>query len=135
MKREVLDPRHVGEAILRLRRRADWTQEELAEKTGINPASISRYERGRSSVGKINFKKLCAAFGCSPEQLLNHAWEVSEEESDDRSVATVEFPAAELERIYDESAGERKSLYMRTCRALFDAIREAVASPPRGKTS
>jgi transcriptional regulator with XRE-family HTH domain len=122
MKREVLNPRHVGQAILRLRRRADWTQEELAQKTGINPTSISKYERGKSPLGKINFKKLSAALGCSPEQFLHQVWEISEEEGDTRSVSTAAFPQAELERIYDESAVERKNLYMKTCRALFEAL-------------
>jgi transcriptional regulator with XRE-family HTH domain len=128
MKREVINPRHVGEAILRLRRRAGWTQEDLAEKTGINPTSISKYERGKSPLGKVNFKKLCAALGCSPEQFLHQVWEISEEEGDDRSISTAVFPEAELERIYDESATERKNLYMRTCRALFDALSGASRS-------
>jgi transcriptional regulator with XRE-family HTH domain len=122
MKREVWNPRHVGEAILRLRRKAGWTQERLAEKTGIHPSSISRYEGGRSSLGKTNIKKVCAAFDCSPEQFLQQVWEISEEENETRSVSTAVFPEAELERIYDESAMEGKSLYMRTCRALFDAL-------------
>ncbi|HTG31995.1 MAG TPA: helix-turn-helix transcriptional regulator [Thermoanaerobaculia bacterium] len=122
MKREVINPRHVGETILKLRRRAGWTQEELAEKTGINPTSVSKYERGKIPLGKVNFKKLCAAFGCLPEQFLHQVWETSEEKSDDRSVSTAVFPEAELERIYDESAMARKNLYMRTCRALFDAL-------------
>ena len=128
MKREVWNPRHVGQAILRLRRRADWKQEELAKKTGISPTSISRYERGKMPLGKGNFKKLCAAFGCSPEQFLQQVWEISEEEGDNRSVSTAVFPEAELERIYDESAMERKNLYMRTCRALFDALSGASRS-------
>lgn len=122
MKRKVWNPQHIGETILWLRRRAGWTQEELAEKTGINPTSISKYERGKAPLGKINFKKLCAAFGCSPEQFLHHMWEISEKMSDAPSAATAVFPEAELERIYDESALERKNLYMRTCRALFDAL-------------
>jgi transcriptional regulator with XRE-family HTH domain len=128
MKREVWNPQHIGETILWLRRRAGWTQEELAEKTGINPTSISKYERGKAPLGKINFKKLCSAFGCSPEQFLHHMWEISEKMSHAPSAATAVFPEAELERIYDESAMERKNLYMRTCRALFDALSGASRS-------
>jgi transcriptional regulator with XRE-family HTH domain len=122
MKSAVWNPQHIGETILWLRRRAGWTQEDLAEKTGINPATISRYERGKAPLGKNNFKKLCAAFGCSPEQFLQHMWEISEKMSAAPSAAVAVFPEAELERIYDESATERKNLYMRTCRALFEAL-------------
>ena len=133
MKSAALPPKHVGEAIRRLRKKAGLNQEQLAQRTGINASSISRYERGKNQVGKTNLKKLCAILDCPPERLFKDAWEISEETSDGgRPISTAAFPAAELERIYDESAGEWKSLYLRTCRALFDAIRDPVASPSSG---
>ena len=133
MRRAVLPPKHVGEALLRFRRKAGWTQEELSRKTRINVSSISRYEQGKIRIGTVNLKKLCSAFDCSPEQFLNYAWGISEEESGGvRRVVTAEFPTAELERIYDEFAGEKKSLYLRTCRALYDTLLEAIVSAPRG---
>jgi transcriptional regulator with XRE-family HTH domain len=132
MTATVLPPKYVGEAIRRFRRRAGLTQEELAGKTEINPTSISRYERGKSQVGNTNLKKICAALACLPEQLFAFAWEISEEESGaDRFLATAEFPAAELERIYEETAHEWKSLYIRTCRALFDAVSGSRGNGPK----
>lgn len=131
--RTVLPPKDVGEALLRFRRKVDWTQEELSQKTGINVSSISRYEQGKDRIGKVNLKKLCTAFACSPEHFLNYAWGISEEESGGaRPVAKAEFPAAELERIYDEFAGLVKSLFMKTCRVVFDTSQDAIAPPPRG---
>jgi hypothetical protein len=55
-------------------------------------------------------------------------WEISEKMSAAPSAAVAVFPEAELERIYDESAMERKNLYMRTCRALFEALSGASRS-------
>jgi transcriptional regulator with XRE-family HTH domain len=133
MRRAVLPPKHVGEALLRFRRKAGWTQEDLSQKTRINVSSISRYEQGKNRIGRVNLKKLCTAFACSPEHFLNYAWGISEEESGGaRRVVTAEFPTAELERIYDEFASEKKSLYLRTCRALYDTLLEAIVSAPRG---
>jgi transcriptional regulator with XRE-family HTH domain len=128
----VLSPKHVGEALFRFRRRAGWTQEELALKTGINESSISRYEQGKNRIGKANFKKLCIAFTCSPEHFLRLAWEISEEENSGvRFAVTPEFPAAELERIYDDFASLVKSLFMQTCRVVFDTSQKANAPPPK----
>jgi transcriptional regulator with XRE-family HTH domain len=132
MTATVLPPKYVGEAIRRFRRRAGLTQEELAVRTEINPTSISRYERGKSRVGNTNLKKICAALACSPEQFLTYVWEISEEESGaDRFMVPAEFPAAEVERIYEATAHERKSLYMRTCRALFDAFSGSRGNGPK----
>ena len=35
----------LGERILLLRRRKDWTQKDLAEKVGLSPNTIARVER------------------------------------------------------------------------------------------
>ncbi|MFL6232109.1 MAG: helix-turn-helix domain-containing protein [Thermoanaerobaculia bacterium] len=129
MKRSVLDKKHLGEILLRVRRRAGLTQKELEEKTGINASAISRYERGKIRLGSDNLQKVCDATGYSSDQFIQDAWALSREGGSPRQAVEIDpasaFPQAELERIYDESATEGKSLYLRTCRALFDALWKA----------
>ena len=126
MKGEVLADEYVGEVLFRLRHKAGLTQKALAEKAGIDPTSISKYESGENRLGKKNLKKLCEALGYSPKQFIHDTWDLSEAEAS--SHETIEsgpaaaFPQSELERIYEESAGDAKRLYLSTCRALFDAL-------------
>jgi transcriptional regulator with XRE-family HTH domain len=129
MKGEVLAAEYVGEVLFRLRHKAGLTQKELAEKAMIHPTSISKYESGESPLGKRNLKKICEALGYSPKQFMADTWDLSEEEASPsealKSDPAPAFPLAELEQIYEESALEGKNLYLRTCRALFDALCKA----------
>lgn len=135
MKRTVpiLEKKHLGEILSRVRRRAGLTQKELAERTGINASLISKYESGKILLGDRNLERICDATGYSSEQLIQDARALSREGNPPRPAVEPDpasaFPRAELERIYDESAMEGKSLYLRTCRALFDALWKA--SRPR----
>lgn len=131
MKRPVpvLDKKHLGETLFRVRRRAGLTQKELAERTGINASLLSRYESGKIKLGGGNLQKVCDATGYPSEQFVQDAWTLSREGDSPRQVVEIDlaaaFPQAELERIYEESAGDAKRLYLSTCRALFDALRRA----------
>jgi transcriptional regulator with XRE-family HTH domain len=127
MKRTVLGRKHLGETLSRLRHKAGLTQEMLGKKASIHPTTLSRYERGKARIGESNLKKICEVIGCSPRRFLQEAWDLSQLDSDSRShvAGDPEFPQIELERIYEESAGNAKNLYISTCRALFEALWKA----------
>lgn len=133
MTRQILDRKHLGEAIRRRRRKLRWTQKKLAKEAGLNSTTMSKYENGHSQVGKENLKKISEALRCSPDQLLKEAWEISEEEatslarpsgpeSAPDTLLANGFPQAELESIYDEYALERKKYFVKAWRILFDAM-------------
>jgi transcriptional regulator with XRE-family HTH domain len=132
MKRAVLDKKHLGETLLRVRRRAGLSQKALAEKTGINASTISKYESGKVRLGRRNLQRICDAAGYSSNQFVQDAWTLSGEGDPPRPVPESDpaaaFPQAELERIYDALAMEGKSFYLRTCRALYDALWKASKS-------
>lgn len=54
---------HVGNALLAARAKADMSQVELASKSGINQADISRIERGLSNPSIGTLQKLASALG------------------------------------------------------------------------
>ena len=129
MKREILHRRHLGEALARRRRKAGWAQKKLAEESGVNSTSISKYERGNARIGKENLKKLCGVLGCSPEQFLQEAWKISEEGHPREQASNVTFPEAELARIYDEAKAEEKRFFLKAWRVIFEAMMANRAKP------
>ena len=84
----------LADKIIYLRKKAGWSQEELAEKTGVSRQSISKWE-GALSVPDMNrILKLSELFDVSTDYLLRD--EMEEEEKN---------PAAD-EKIADET-GEK----------------------------
>lgn len=71
------DPRRrFGRRLADLRRRRDWTQTELAERSGINRTYISGLENGERNIGLLNLVRLADALEVSPIELLR--WEERE---------------------------------------------------------
>jgi len=61
----------LGENIRRLRRDKQWTQGELAEKSGVKVGHVSKLERNESDPKLETLQKLMNAFVCSSNALLN----------------------------------------------------------------
>ena len=59
-----------GEVIRMLRELKGWTQEELAEKSGIAATNISLLENGRVEIGKKRAEQLAKAFGVHPATIM-----------------------------------------------------------------
>ena len=53
-----------------LRKSQGLTQEALAEKIGVNPITVSQWERGKYSPTASNIPKVAKALGITPEKLL-----------------------------------------------------------------
>lgn len=60
-----------GRRVRELRKAKGWTQEQLAEKTGISTRSISSIENGVYSITLENINRLAKAFGLSLKDLFN----------------------------------------------------------------
>jgi transcriptional regulator with XRE-family HTH domain len=52
--------------LLQERRQLGWTQEQLAERSGIGQTEISKIERGRKSPTLDTYARLAAALGMEP---------------------------------------------------------------------
>jgi len=59
-----------GETIRMLRELKEWTQEQLAEKSGINAKNISMLENDRVDIGKKRAVQLANAFGIHPAIIM-----------------------------------------------------------------
>lgn len=60
-----------GDNILRLRRDKGWTQNDLAEKSGVKMNHISKLERNEADPKLETIYKLMNALDCSANALLN----------------------------------------------------------------
>lgn len=59
-----------GEVIRMLRELKGWTQEQLAEKSGLNAKNISALENDRIDIGKQRAEQLAKAFGVHPAIIM-----------------------------------------------------------------
>lgn len=65
---------NVGELIRNKRIERSMTQEELAEKVGVQKSAVAKWENGRvSEIKRSNLKNLADALGLNPNQLLGES--------------------------------------------------------------
>jgi len=62
-----------------LRKKNEFTQSELAARTGLTQSTISNIENGRTQLGAERAKTLARALRVHPAVLLFPGWDVSEE--------------------------------------------------------
>lgn len=61
---------NTSEVIKMLRELKGWTQEKLAEESGINATNISLLENGRVEIGKKRAEQLAGAFKIHPAIIM-----------------------------------------------------------------
>ena len=67
-----------GEVILMLRELKGWTQDELAERSGISPTNLSLLENGKIDIGKKRAEQLAKAFNVHPAIIMFPEYEAIE---------------------------------------------------------
>jgi len=67
-----------GEVIRMLRELKGWTQQELAERSGIHPSNISLLENERVEIGKRRAQQLAKAFDVHPAIIMFPEYEADE---------------------------------------------------------
>lgn len=66
-----MDQIKIGKFIAESRKRKKLTQEQLAEKLGVNSRTISRWENGKNMPDISLYKSLCEILDISVEELIN----------------------------------------------------------------
>lgn len=64
------DRKRFGKRVRTLRLAKGWTQEELANQSGLHPTYVGGIERGERNVGLNNILKLARALGLRPAALF-----------------------------------------------------------------
>lgn len=60
-----------GQGVRHLREVRGWSQEQLAERAGLNRSYVGEVERGEVSASLITVAKLARAFELAPSHLLS----------------------------------------------------------------
>ena len=68
-------PQAFGVAVRTLRQERDWSQDDLADASGLQPTYVSDLERGVRSPGLVTQQRLAQAFGLKVWQLFHLAEE------------------------------------------------------------
>jgi transcriptional regulator with XRE-family HTH domain len=75
--------RHLSERIKELRMKKGWSQDDLADRMGMNRANISNYERGTNkNIPSDTLKKFADVFGVSSDYLLGKTENSDQPESE-----------------------------------------------------
>ena len=70
---------HIGQKIKDLRKKADLTQDRLADYLGVTAQAVSKWEVGQTAPDLSLIAPLCRVLGCSADELLGIAEENGEE--------------------------------------------------------
>jgi transcriptional regulator with XRE-family HTH domain len=62
--------REFGRRVRSMREQRHWTQEELADRSGLTSVQISRIERGVREIRLTTLLRLIGAFDAKPDELL-----------------------------------------------------------------
>ena len=62
-----------GNALRRLRRHFNYTQQELAAKLNVSPQTVSKWENGVNQIDMTNMQAICRLFGISSDAFLRLA--------------------------------------------------------------
>ena len=76
---------HIGQKIKELRKRADLTQDRLADYLGVSPQAVSKWEVGSASPDLALIAPLCRVLGCTSDELLGIEATEDEEEAKELS--------------------------------------------------
>jgi len=69
----------VGDSVRIMRELQEFSQSELAKRTGIPQSTISAIENGRVNLGVERAKMIARALQCHPAVLVFPGWDVNEE--------------------------------------------------------
>ena len=73
---------HIGQKIKELRKKADMTQDRLAEMLGVTAQAVSKWEVGSASPDLSLIAPLCRVFGVTADELLGIAHEKDPRETE-----------------------------------------------------
>ena len=89
---------HIGQRIKDLRKKADLTQDRLADYLGVSPQAVSKWEVGSASPDLALIAPLCRVLGCSADELLGIDLTEDEEGAEELSRELTRLEPDDFER-------------------------------------
>ncbi|MBT4511168.1 MAG: helix-turn-helix transcriptional regulator [Chloroflexi bacterium] len=101
----------LGQRIRQLRKARDWTQQELAERAGLDYKYVGAIERGERNITIDNVEKIAAGLGLEAHQLFLFS-AVAEEMPEER------VTDEKIQDLLEQGTPDRKQLMWRILREL-----------------
>lgn len=92
------------ERLIKLRKAAGLSQEEVADKLEVTRQTVSKWETGQSSPDLDKVLPLCSLYNVTPDELLHDG---GSEEADEQKAKD---GAARAEELFDKSAAKKKTI-------------------------
>lgn len=112
----------IGERIRELRKRANLTQAELAERINAHPVTIAKYETGKHQPSVEALERLADALGVSTEVITGRA--DKPEEQDEAWAIRERLRRDPNYRILFKAAETAKPEHLRAAAAMIKALQE-----------
>jgi len=131
---------HIGQKIKELRKKADLTQDRLAEMLGVSAQAVSKWEVGSASPDLSLIAPLCRVFGVTADELLGiaHEKDPRETEAEEELDRLMKTPGKDGKidiRSLREKSAEAVKLYPDNLRIAYDyavSLRFRAADPADG---
>ena len=109
----------LADKIIDLRKKAGWSQEELAEKLGVSRQSVSKWEGAQSIPDMNKILQLSTIFGVSTDYLLKDSLEAAEplpaEDAETEGATFVSMEEANAFLAYKQESAPRIALGVLLC--------------------
>ena len=103
--------KHLGQRIRQLRHAQGWTQQDLAERAGLDYKYVGAVERGERNITLDNIEKLAVGLGVEAQQLFLFTRTAG-------VVAEERITEAKIRDLLKQSDANRKQLMWRVLREL-----------------
>lgn len=113
----------ISEKIVELRKKMNWSQEELAEKLGVSRQSVSKWESAQSIPDMDKIVKMSTLFSVSTDYLLKDDYKIDKEEP------LISESGSELRRVSIEEAVDFMEIKKRRAPMLSFSSFLCVISP------
>lgn len=118
----------LADKIMELRKRAGWSQEQLAERLGVSRQSVSKWESAQSIPDMSKILQLSGLFGVSTDYLLKDEIEEADVTSD-AGVMECDGEETSLRRVTMEMAGSFLEVKAMTASKIAFGVMLCILSP------
>ncbi len=129
----------LADKIIKLRKQAGWSQEELAERLGVSRQAVSKWESAQATPDLDKILSLSTLFGVTTDYLLKDGAEEGEISAALEGVATKRISLAEATAYLDERRRAAWHIAIATFLCILSPITlillDALANPPHALVS
>lgn len=108
--------RRLGQQIAARRKAVDWTQDQLAERLGVDAETISRFERGATVPSLVTLDRLARVLSSSTAALLSEASAAPSDQAMQISQLLAKLPSEDSEFVVSQMKALCRHIQHKLCK-------------------